>query len=202
VRSPAALLFAAFLFACAEAPPRPAVPEEQVILLPGSDGKVGSVVVERGGARQVLAEPYATSRIATDGQQGVARASEAEVRAGYGTVLGALPARPATFLLYFVTGSDELTAESQALLHNVLEELKRRPAPDVVAIGHTDTVGTHEYNDRLALQRAERVRALLAGIGIPAERVHVAGRGKREPLVPTADNADEPRNRRVEINVR
>lgn len=202
MRSAAALLVAAFTLGCAEAPPRPAVPDEQVVLLPGPDGKVGSVVVVRGSERQVLSEPYAASRIAADGQQSVSRASEAEVRVGYGTALGAMPARPATFLVYFVTGSDELTAESQELLQTVLEELKRRPAPDVVAIGHTDTVGTHEYNDRLALQRAERVRTLLVGIGIPAERIHVAGRGERELLVPTADNADEPRNRRVEINVR
>jgi outer membrane protein OmpA-like peptidoglycan-associated protein len=202
VRSTIALVLAALGFGCAEAPPRAAVPEEQVILLPGPDGKVGSVVVVRDGARQVLAEPYAASRISADGQQSVARVSEPEVRADYGAALGAMPARPATFLLYFVTGSDELTADSQALLQHVLEELKRRPSPEVVAIGHTDTVGTHEYNDRLALQRAERVRTLLVGIGIPAERIEVAGRGERELLVTTADEAEEPRNRRVEINVR
>jgi len=39
-------------------------------------------------------------------------------------------------------------------------------------------------------------------MGVPAERIVIAGRGEREPIVPTADNVDEPRNRRVEINVR
>jgi outer membrane protein OmpA-like peptidoglycan-associated protein len=42
----------------------------------------------------------------------------------------------------------------------------------------------------------------LVEIGIPIDRIRVAGRGEREPLVPTADNVDEPRNRRVEIIVR
>jgi outer membrane protein OmpA-like peptidoglycan-associated protein len=46
------------------------------------------------------------------------------------------------------------------------------------------------------------MKGYLTGIGIPDERIRVSGRGEREPIVPTADNVDEPRNRRVEINVR
>jgi outer membrane protein OmpA-like peptidoglycan-associated protein len=197
-----AVVLSAVAAGCAEAPPKPKAAEEHVVVLPGPDGKTGTVVVQRGGARQVLDQPYAASRIAADGRQSAARASEQEVRAAFGSTLGAMPARPAAFLLYFMTGKDELTPESKADLQKVLEELKRRPSPDVVAIGHTDSVGAQELNDRLSLQRAERVKALLAGIGIPAERIYVAGRGKRELLVPTAENVDEPRNRRVEINVR
>ena len=71
-----------------------------------------------------------------------------------------------------------------------------------MVIGHTDTVGSLAYNDKLSLARAERLRDMLVELGIPAERIHVAGRGKRELLVPTEDNVSEPRNRRVEINVR
>jgi len=197
-----ALVLAAVAAGCAEAPPKPTAAEEYVVVLPGPSGKTGTVVVQRGDARQVLDQPYAASRIAADGQQSAARASEQGVRTAFGGTLAALPARPATFLLYFVTGKDELTAESQADLQKVLEELKRRPSPDVVAVGHTDSVGAQELNDRLSLQRAERVKGLLVSIGIPGERIYIAGRGKRELLVPTADNVDEPRNRRVEINVR
>ena len=51
-------------------------------------------------------------------------------------------------------------------------------------------------------QRAETVKSFLIGIGIPAERIRTAGVVQRELLVPTAANFDEPRNRRVEINVR
>jgi outer membrane protein OmpA-like peptidoglycan-associated protein len=80
--------------------------------------------------------------------------------------------------------------------------MRTRPVPDIVVTGHTDTVGTGEYNDKLSMQRAERVKAFLTGIGIPPDRIQTAGRGERELLVPTADNIDEPRNRRVEINVR
>ena len=69
-------------------------------------------------------------------------------------------------------------------------------------IGHTDTVGADTFNDRLSLARAQRMRELIVGMGIPSERIEAAGRGKRELLVPTGDNVAEPRNRRVEINVR
>ncbi len=109
---------------------------------------------------------------------------------------------PATFLLYFVTGTDELTPSSKDELAKVLAAVKDRPSPDVLVIGHTDRVGDDKDNDRLSAQRAERVKRYLVEIGIPAERIHTAGRGEREPLVPTADNVEEPRNRRVEINVR
>ena len=84
----------------------------------------------------------------------------------------------------------------------MLEELRRRPAPDIVVVGHTDRVGNVETNDELSLARAERVKSDLVGQGLPAERISVAGRGERDPIVPTDDGVDEPLNRRVEIDVR
>jgi outer membrane protein OmpA-like peptidoglycan-associated protein len=72
----------------------------------------------------------------------------------------------------------------------------------VVVIGHTDRVGNTQYNDRLSLQRAERVRDELVRLGLAARRIRITGRGEREPLVATDDEIPEPRNRRVEINVR
>jgi outer membrane protein OmpA-like peptidoglycan-associated protein len=69
-------------------------------------------------------------------------------------------------------------------------------------IGHTDRVGADDANDALSLQRAQTMREAMLGLGIPPARIRAAGRGEREPLVPTADGVEEPRNRRVEINVR
>jgi outer membrane protein OmpA-like peptidoglycan-associated protein len=54
----------------------------------------------------------------------------------------------------------------------------------------------------LSLKRAERVRKDFTDRGIPDNAINVAGRGEREPVVLTADEVNEPRNRRVEINVR
>src|SRR2546421_2054318 len=174
-------------------------PNETVVVLPGPDGKTGTVVVQRGDSRQVLNEPYAASR---SGASEVAKLSDTEVRENFGATLRALPARPTAFVLYFITGTDELTPESKAELQGVLGALKDRPLPDVLVIGHTDTVGDAGVNDRLSAQRAETVKGFLVDIGIAAARIRTAGRGERELLIPTADETDEPRNRRVEINVR
>jgi len=175
-------------------------PTELVVVLPSADGHTGAVVVERDGRRTVLDQPYAADRVGRN--SGTAKLSEREVRSTFGSTLAAIPARPARFLLYFVAGTDELTAESKVELARMLEELRRRPSPDILVIGHTDRVGGDADNDRLSLQRAERVRESFVAQGIAAERIRAAGRGEREPIVPTADGVDEPRNRRVEINVR
>jgi outer membrane protein OmpA-like peptidoglycan-associated protein len=178
-----------------------AVPE-LVVVLPSADGHVGTVVVERDGERVVLNQAYASSRIAgTSGPQ-VVKLPEPEVRQVFANTLTALPERPLSFLLYFVRGTDALTEDSKGELGRMLEEVSRRTAPDVLVVGHTDTVGAPQKNDKLSLQRAQRVKADLVRKGIATSRVQASGRGEREPIVQTADGVDEPRNRRVEINVR
>lgn len=194
-----AVLVVAALVALAVLTAPAAAPDETVVVLPAPDGHVGGVVVQRGETRQVLDQPYAASRT---GQAEVGQLSESEVRRAFASTLQALPARPTAFVLHFITGTDELTAESKAELQNVLAALKGRPLPDVLVIGHTDTVGDAAGNDRLSAQRAETVKGFLVEIGISAGRIRTSGRGERELLIPTADDVDEPRNRRVEINVR
>lgn len=178
------------------------VGDEMVVVLPGPNGKAGTVVVERGGERVVLDQPYAASRIVNGSTPQPVRLADSQIREEFGPLLAALPGRPKSFLLYFLEGSDEFTAESLVELEKMLAELRQRGAPDVVVIGHTDRVGSLQFNDRLSLQRAERVRAELVKLGIDQARIQIAGRGERELLVPTADEVAEPRNRRVEISVR
>jgi len=114
----------------------------------------------------------------------------------------AQPARPASYLLYFQPGGEQLTDASQAELGKVRQDIAARAASEAMVIGHTDSVGGADGNDRLSLKRAEAVRQLLVDTGIAVDRIEVVGRGERELLVPTGDEVDEPRNRRVEIVVR
>jgi outer membrane protein OmpA-like peptidoglycan-associated protein len=72
----------------------------------------------------------------------------------------------------------------------------------MVVTGHTDSTGALAANDTLSLSRAKVVAQLLVDKGAVASRLEAVGRGKRELLVPTADEVDEPQNRRVEIIVR
>ena len=196
----AALVLAAA--GCAEPVSRAPVGPELFAVIPGPDGHVGAIVVRSGGTEGTLDRAYAARRIAADGTAGAATLSPDEVKREFGGTLEALPGRPASFTLYFLEGKDELTPASRVELEKVFAELKRRPAPDIVVIGHTDTVGNLAFNDKLSLARAQRLREMMIELGIPSERIQAAGRGKRELLVATDDNTPEPRNRRVEISVR
>lgn len=200
-----------------------------VVVVPSADGHVGTVVVERGDDRVILNEAYATSRVTSDGQIHLEKLQPREARSQapqlpsaepapapqsslqkvaaalpmFQDAIAALPPRPVSFLLYFITGTDTLTDASKLELERMLEELRRREVADIVVIGHTDRVGNAQANDELSLARAERVKAEFVAQGIAsAERIRAAGRGEREPLVPTENDVDEPLNRRVEINVR
>jgi outer membrane protein OmpA-like peptidoglycan-associated protein len=194
----ALLALAALAAGCASAPKTPAL----FAVVPGSDGHVGAVVVHTDREDRVIDSAYGAQRLKSDGSVEASRLTAAEVRRDFGSTLDALPGKPATFMLYFLEGKDELTPESKSEMEKVFGELKRRPLPDILVIGHTDTVGGLAFNDRLSLARAERLREMMIGLGIPSARITAAGRGKRELLVPTDDNVSEPRNRRVEINVR
>ena len=172
------------------------------VLLPGKDGKTGALVVDSGGRQQTLNTPYAAARVKNVGSIDGVTSSEAEVKQDFGPALEAQPKRPVSFYLYFLQDTDEFAPESKSLVNQIFAEIARRPAPEIVIIGHTDRVGSMQYNDALSLRRAERCRDELIKLGIPKVRISVAGRGFREPEVPTADQVSEPRNRRVEISVR
>ena len=193
-----ALLVASGLIIGGCASPR----QDLVVLLPDKNGKVCKVVVHNQKGEAVLNTAYASARSAPDGSIQRETATQDEVKKIFGGALGAQPRRPVSFVLYFESGSDEFTPESKQEVKRVLAETARRQAPEITVIGHTDLVGPDPSNDALSLQRAERVKAMLVGMGVPAERILTAGRGRREPLVQTADGVTEPRNRRVEINVR
>ena len=199
------LAVAVFLIAvagCAQTPTAPPVGPELFAVIPGPGEHVGSIVVSSGGTEAVLDRAYSARRVLADGSATSGSLTPDEVSRDFGGTIAALPGRPASFVLYFLEGKDELTPASRVELEKVFAELKRRPAPDIVVIGHTDTVGNLPFNDKLSLARAERLREMMVELGIPPGRIQAAGRGKRELLVRTEDGMPEPRNRRVEISVR
>ena len=173
---------------------------ERVVLLPSKDGHAAALVVRQGGREVLLDRPYAATELSLADPWRYAETPR-EIETAFGAALAAQPARAEHFTLYFIEGSDELTEDSKETLKKVFSDLSGRTVPDVVVVGHTDTVGSNEFNDALARKRAERVRDAMIAQGILPENIVARGRGKREPLVPTADGVAEPRNRRVEIIV-
>lgn len=175
---------------------------DRVILLPNADGGVGRIAILRDGQETVIGEAYGSAR--TDDRGGLDRATleEAAVRKEFAAELATLPARPIVRHLYFRPDSTQLTAESEAGAAAMLAEIAARPAVEVVLVGHSDTQGTDSYNEQLSLTRAMVVRARLITAGVSAFQISIAGQGERNPIVPTPDGVDEPRNRRVELHAR
>ncbi len=177
-------------------------PKDRIVLLPEADGKPSSLVIKSAKGNAMLDRPYAAADVGGKGSIQLKDSSDKEVSKRYGELLAAIPPRPLSWQVYFVKGSDELTSESIAVLEQVKAELTRRPAPEISVIGHTDSVHTLEANDALSLKRAQVVKNVLVRAGFDGQKMEVSGRGKRELLIPTPDEVDEPRNRRVEINIR
>jgi len=116
--------------------------------------------------------------------------------------LTGLPPPAKSFLLYFDQGTVRLVPESARMLATLREEIAARSGPEVEVIGHTDTVGSQEDNDRLSIGRAEEVMNWLVSQGFDKSQLSAVGRGERELKEATADNVNSAVNRRVEVIVR
>jgi outer membrane protein OmpA-like peptidoglycan-associated protein len=127
---------------------------------------------------------------------------EEEVLRIFGKALDALPEPPIRFLLYFISGTPELTADSKRQIPEILRAIEARRSTNIAIVGHTDRVGSREKNQKLGLDRAISVRNILVSSGIDPSGIGVVSHGEDNPLVETEDNIEEPRNRRVEITVR
>ena len=175
---------------------------DRIVLLPNADGSPSAVVLKTASGEHVIDHPYQAVSVDQKGSFTQHKETAESVRERYGAALAAQPKRPVSFIVYFVSGKDEITAESLAELDKLKAELKSRHIPEIRVIGHTDRVGKLEANDALSLQRAEIMVKILKESNISTSSIEVAGRGEREPLVATDDEVSEPKNRRVEISVR
>ena len=188
------VLLAAALAGCA--------PLTKVVLLPQADGSASAVLVKTAKYEQLLSTPYQRVSAQEDKALKADTTTAAEVQKAYPQLYASMPPRPTKYVLNFMPGGTTLTPESQAQLPKILEDATNRSGADMVVTGHTDSTGALAANDTLSLSRAKVVSQLLIDKGAAASRLEAVGRGKRELLVPTADEVDEPQNRRVEIIVR
>jgi OOP family OmpA-OmpF porin len=190
----AILAFVALLSACA--------PATRITLLPQASGVPSAVVVSTGQGVQVLAQPYAVAEVSRSGSISPATTTAEAVLERHPQLLALQPPAPQRFVLQFEPGRSLLTPASQEQLPEVIARAQARAGGEIVITGHTDRQGSLEANDRLSLERAQAVRALLIERGFTAERIDAVGRGEREPVVPTEDEVVEPRNRRADVLVR
>jgi outer membrane protein OmpA-like peptidoglycan-associated protein len=175
-----------------------------VVLLPDSDsGITGAAgVSNRTGSADLTRARDSVLTIGAQTPGPVTTMSEADVQRVFGAALAAIPPPARHFTLYFRFQSNELTDESRALVPEILNLVQQRSIPEVLVVGHTDTMGAPKANLDLGMNRAATVRAFLVQAGLDPATVEVTSHGETDLLVKTPDETPEPRNRRVEIAVR
>jgi len=97
--------------------------------------------------------------------------------------------------------SDVVRADAAGNLRNLAASLTTYPNTDLLIVGHTDAVGTSEYNQTLSQRRATAAASYLTTQGVNAGRVRSVGRGESEPLATNDTEVGRQRNRRVEIAI-
>ena len=94
-----------------------------------------------------------------------------------------------------------LKPAGKASLDDLVSKLKDINLEVIIAVGHTDSVGTDEYNQKLSVRRAEAVKAYLQSKGVESNRVYTEGKGEKQPVADNKTAAGRAKNRRVEIEV-
>ena len=94
-----------------------------------------------------------------------------------------------------------LKKDGKAKLDDLSSKLKDLNLEVIIAVGHTDSVGSDAYNQKLSIRRAEAVKSYLVGKGIDAKRVYTEGKGEKQPVATNKTAAGRAQNRRVEIEV-
>lgn len=99
----------------------------------------------------------------------------------------------------FDTGRADIRPNLRPILDQFAAGLSNQPNTEVRIIGHTDSTGADDLNDRLSMARANSARDYLAARGVNPRQIVTAGRGEREPIADNNSDAGRAKNRRVEI---
>jgi OOP family OmpA-OmpF porin len=94
-----------------------------------------------------------------------------------------------------------LKPEGKAKLDDLVGKVKDINLEVIIAVGHTDSVGSDAYNQKLSVRRAEAVKAYLVSKGIEKNRVYTEGKGEKQPVADNKTAEGRAKNRRVEIEV-
>ncbi len=183
---------------CNASSPPPAL----FVVLPSATGKkIGGIVVTNGKTETVLDQSFAAAET-RGGALRPCQVSKTAIDATFRRAVMARPMLPHHFRLYLTADHGQLTPESLLQYRAALADIARRRAYQVEVIGYTDSLGTLADDRRRSLAEASAIRNRLIQDKIDPGKITITGRGKLDPLIPTADQVAAPRNRRIEIWVR
>ena len=94
-----------------------------------------------------------------------------------------------------------LKPAGKAKLDDLVGKVKGINLEVIIAVGHTDSVGSDVYNQKLSVKRAESVKAYLVSKGIEKNRIYTEGKGEKQPVADNKTTEGRAKNRRVEIEV-
>ena len=123
---------------------------------------------------------------------------------------GAMPDRPRQpdtsapkqFIVFFGFNKSNLTAEAARVVTEADAAAKKYGSASISVVGHTDTVGSNDYNMRLSMRRSQSVKDGLIANGVTSDMITTGGRGEAELMVQTGDSVKEPQNRRATIDLK
>ncbi len=102
---------------------------------------------------------------------------------------------------FFDFDKSVLKPEGKAKLDDLVSKIKSINLEVIIAVGHTDSVGTDAYNQKLSVRRSEAVKAYLVSKGIEKNRVYTEGKGEKQPVADNKTAQGRAKNRRVELEV-
>ena len=102
---------------------------------------------------------------------------------------------------FFDFDKSVLKPEGKAKLDDLVSKVKGINLEVIIAVGHTDSVGSDAYNQKLSVRRSEAVKAYLVSKGIEKNRVYTEGKGEKQPVADNKTAEGRAKSRRVEIEV-
>ena len=102
---------------------------------------------------------------------------------------------------FFDFNKSVVKPEGKAKLDDLIGKIKDINLEVIIAVGHTDSVGSDAYNQKLSVRRSEAVKAYLVSKGIEKNRVYTEGKGEKQPVADNKTAEGRAKNRRVEIEV-